>query len=110
MQLPDDPTLLQTALVTAPLAQEVERTWAFLVFCGLLEPSAHDDFVRLAAEHAGNALELADGLLDFATRRAELLDKREDLAQRLWQYFQVGQSLEPEREEGTQPGITGVDG
>lgn len=109
MQLPDDPTLLQTVLAASPLA-EVERTWAFLVFCGLLEPTAHDEFTRLAHEHAGDPMQLADALLDVATRRAELLDKRETLAQRLWQYFQVGQSLEPEREEGTQPGITGVDG
>ncbi len=109
MQLPDDPTLLQTVLATSPL-NEVERTWAFLVFCGLVEPDAHDEFVRLAAEHTDDPLALADALLDVVTRRAEILDKREDLAQRLWQYFQVGQSLEPEREEGTQPGITGVDG
>ncbi|MGV3619829.1 MAG: hypothetical protein ACO1OB_03370 [Archangium sp.] len=108
MQLPDDPTLLQTVLATSPLS-EVERTWAFLVFCGLVEPASHDEFIRLAAEHT-DPLQLADALLDLATRRAELLDKREALAQRLWQYFQVGQSLEPEREEGTQPGITGVDG
>lgn len=107
MQLPDDPTLLQTVLASSPLG-EVERTWAFLVFCGLLEPSAHDEFVRLANDIT-DPVELADALLDVATRRAELLDKREELAQRLWQYFQVGQSLEPERDEGTQPGITGVD-
>ena len=49
---------------------------------------------------------LADALLDFATRRAELVDLREALATRLWQYFQVGQSLEPEFDEGTQPGLT----
>ena len=108
MQLPDDPTLLQTVLAASPL-NEVERTWAFLVFCGLVEPGAHDEFIRLAGEHT-DPVALADALLDMATRRAELLDKREELAQRLWQYFQVGQSLEPEREEGTQPGITGVDG
>ena len=106
MQLPDEPTLLQTVLVTAPLVEDVERSWAFVVFCGLCESSAHADFVRLAKEKAGDALALADALLDFATRRAELVDKDQALASRLWQYFQVGQSLEPELDEGTQPGLT----
>lgn len=106
MELPDEPTLLQTVLVHAPLAEDVERAWAFLVFCGLLESKAHGDFVRLAAEKAGDALALAEALLDVATRRAELVDTKQELAERLWQYFQVGQSLEPERDEGTQPGLT----
>lgn len=105
MQLPDEPTLLQTVLVTAPLVEDVERSWAFVVFCGLCESSAHADFVRLAKEKP-DALALADALLDFATRRAELVDKDQALASRLWQYFQVGQSLEPELDEGTQPGLT----
>ena len=105
MQLPDEPTLLQTVLVTAPLGEDVERSWAFVVFCGLCESSAHDDFIRLAKEKA-DPLALADALLDFATRRAELVDSNQALASRLWQYFQVGQSLEPELDEGTQPGLT----
>ena len=106
MQLPDEPTLLQTVLLNAPLSVDVERSWAFLLFCGLLESTAHDEFVRLAGEKS-DPLELADVLLDFATRRAELMDIKQVLAGRLWQYFQVGQSLEPEVEldEGTQPGL-----
>jgi hypothetical protein len=49
-------------------------------------------------------------LLEFATRRAELVDAGAATAKRLWQYFEVGQSLEPEKtideiEEGTQPGV-----
>ena len=106
MQLPDEPTLLQTVLVTAPLGDDVERAWAFGLFCGLFQSSAHADFVRLAKEKAGDEMALADALLDFATPRAELVDRKQALADRLWQYFQVGQSLEPEPDEGTQPGLT----
>jgi len=106
MHLPVDPTLLQTVLVTAPLVEDVERTWAFALFCGLFESSAHADFIRLAKEKPADPLALADALLDFATRRAELVDAGEALASRLWQYFQVGQSLQPELDEGTQPGLT----
>lgn len=106
MQLPDEPTLLQTVLVSSPLAEDVERAWAFTLFCGLLESSAHADFVRLAREKSADVLALADALLDSATRRAELVDRNQVLAQRLWTYFQVGQSLEPEPDEGTQPGLT----
>jgi hypothetical protein len=102
MQLPEEPTLLQTVLVNAPLAEDLERSWAF----GLFESSAHADFVRLAGEKPGDPVALADALLDFATRRAELVDMKQALAARLWQYFQVGQSLEPELDEGTQPGLT----
>lgn len=105
MQLPEEPTLLQTVLVFAPLTQDVERSWAFLVFCGLLETSAHDEFVRRAGEKAADPVALADDLLDFATRRAETMDPRSELASRLWQYFEVGQSLQPEIDEGTQPGV-----
>ena len=106
MQLPDEPTLLQTVLLNSPLAEDLERSWAFLLFCGLLESTAHGEFLRLSAEKT-DPLELADALLDFATRRAELVDIKQVLAGRLWQYFQVGQSLEPEPEldEGTQPGL-----
>lgn len=104
MSLPDDPTLLQTALVHAPLSEDVERAWAFMIFCGLLETTAHEDFVRLANEKH-DVVTLADALLDFATRRAELVDKSQIFARRLWQYFQVGQSLEPEFDEGTQPSL-----
>ena len=50
MQLPDEPTLLQTVLVNAPLAEDIERSWAFVLFCGLFESSAHADFVRLAQQ------------------------------------------------------------
>ena len=106
MQLPDEPTLLQTVLVHAPLAEDVERAWAFVIFCGLLEPAKHAEFIRLVGEKSGDVLALADSLLDFATRRAELVDIKQQLAGRLWQYFQVGQSLEPELDEGTQPGLT----
>ncbi len=106
MQLPDEPTLLQTVLVTAPLGDDVERAWAFALFCGLFESNAHNDFVRLATEKAGDALALADAVLDIATPRAELVDRQQELADRLWQYFQVGKSLEPEPDEGTQPGLT----
>lgn len=104
MQLPEEPTLLQTVLVTAPL-EDVERAWAFTLFCGLLESTAHDDFIRLATDKLDDPVGLADALLDFATRRAELVDLKQVLAARLWQYFQVGQSLEPELDEGTQPGL-----
>lgn len=111
MQLPSEPTLLQTALVTSPLKDDVERAWAFLLFCGLIESKAHGDFIRLADESGDDVVALSDALLDFVTQRAELLDVEQVLAQRLWQYFQVGQSLEPEArlgevDEGTQPGIT----
>lgn len=106
MDLPDEPTLLQTVLANAPLAEDPQRAWAFMIFCGLLDTTAHADFVRLAGEKAGDPLALADALLDAATARAELVDRRQELALRLWQYFQVGQSLEPEREEGTNPGVT----
>lgn len=106
MTLPEEPTLLQTVLVSAPLKDDPERAWAFVLFCGLFESSAHDDFIRLAKEKADDAMALADSLLDFVTRRAELVDAKETLAKRLWQYFQVGQSLEPELDEGTQPGLT----
>lgn len=106
MELPEEPTLLQTVLVNAPLAEDPERSWAFALFCGLFESSAHADFIRLAQEKSGDVMALADGMLDFATRRAELVDRKQALAARLWQYFQVGQSLEPEPDEGTQPGLT----
>lgn len=112
MQLPREPTLLQTALVTSPLPEDAELAWAFLLFCGLLDSTGHDEFVRLAAEK-GDVVELSDVLLDLATPRAELLDVDQVLAARLWQYFQVGRSLAPERslgdeadDEGTQPGIS----
>ncbi|MFZ5441121.1 MAG: hypothetical protein ACOZQL_14020 [Myxococcota bacterium] len=111
MQLPREPTLLQSTLVTSSL-DDVERAWAFQLFCGLLESRAHDEFVRLAGEHRADVVALSDALLDFATQRAELLDVESVLAQRLWQYFQVGQSLLPDRrlgeelDEGTQPGIS----
>lgn len=106
MTLPEEPTLLQTVLVSAPLNDDPERAWAFALFCGLFESSAHADFIRLAKEKPDDAVALAESLLDFATRRAELVDANEALAKRLWQYFQVGQSLEPELDEGTQPGLT----
>lgn len=112
MQLPPEPTLLQTSLVTSPLTEDVELAWAFQLFCGLLESRAHADFLRAATEKAGDVVALSDALLDFATPRAELLDTDAVLAQRLWQYFQVGRSLEPDRalgedaDEGTQPGIS----
>ncbi len=106
MQLPEEPTLLQTVLVTSPLGDDVELAWAFALFCGLFESKAHDDFVRLATEKAGDALAMADALLDVATARGELVDRDQGLADRLWQYFQVGKSLEPEPDEGTQPGLT----
>ena len=106
MELPDEPSLLQTVLVHSHLAEDVERAWAFLLFCGVCESNAHAEFIRLVKEKSGEPLALADALLDFATRRAELVDKAEALAGRLWQYFQVGQSLEPELDEGTQPGLT----
>lgn len=96
MQLPDDPTLLQTIFSIAPL-QEPELTWAFAVFCGVLEPAAHDEFVAAVSECTPDTL--ADACLDFATARAELLDARALLAGRLWQYFLVGQSLQPEAPE-----------
>lgn len=105
MQLPEEPTLLQTVLVYAPLAQDLERSWAFLIFSGVLETKAHDDFLRLATPKVNEPVSLADDLLDFATRRAETMDPRQELAARLWQYFEVGQSLAPEVDEGTQPGI-----
>ncbi len=114
MQLPDEPTLLQTTLVTSPLKEDTERAWAFLIFCGLMDSKAHGDFIRLAGEAGDDVVALSDSLLDFATQRAELLDVGQRLAKRLWQYFEVGQSLAPEREigandldEGTQPGISG---
>lgn len=96
MQLPDDPTLLQSILSVSPL-HDAELTWAFAVFCGVLEPRAHDDFIAAVAECTPDTL--ADACLDFATRRAELLDARALLAGRLWQYFLVGQSLQPEAPE-----------
>jgi len=105
MQLPEEPTLLQSVMVHAPLSEDLERAWAFLLFCGVLESKGHDDFVRLATEKQGEPLALADELLDLATRRAETMDPRGDLATRLWQYFEVGQSLQPELDEGTQPGL-----
>ncbi len=105
MQFIEEPTLLQTALMNAHLEDDVELAWAFSLFCGLLESNAHEHFVRLATENVNEPLALADALLDFATRRAELVDKRQALARRLWQYFQVGHSLEPELDEGTQPGM-----
>lgn len=108
MQLPEDATLLQTVLVYAPLTQDLERAWAFLVFAGVLETKAHDDFLRLAAPKAADPVSLADDLLDFATRRAETMDQGQELAARLWQYFEIGQTLEPERDEGTQPGIEAI--
>ncbi|MFO0598795.1 MAG: hypothetical protein U0228_26045 [Myxococcaceae bacterium] len=109
----DEATLLQTALMVSPATQDPERAWAFLIFCGLLETSAHADFIRLAAEKKDHLRALADALLDHATRRSELVDPGHRLARRLWEYFQVGQSLEPEAQlgaeidEGTQPGVTG---
>lgn len=106
MQLPSEPTLLQTVLVTAPLGDDLERAWAFALFCGLFESSARAEFVRLATEKAGDELALAEALVDLATPRAELVDRQQALADRLWQYFQVGKSLEPEPDEGTQPGLT----
>lgn len=113
--LPSEPTLLQTALAVARATHDVEHAWAFLVFCGLVEGSAHDDFVRLWAEHGENVVALSELLLDAATQRAELLDHGQLLAARLWQYFLVGSSLMPELElgvdadAGTQPGISSVE-
>lgn len=113
MQSTDDKTLLQTALKLCPISEDPERAWAFLVFCGLVETRAHADFIRLAGEQSGQLTPLGDSLLDFVTRRAELVDPGSALAQKLWTYFQVGSSLEPdtqlgaEMDEGTQPGITG---
>lgn len=96
MQLPDDPTLLQTIFSVAPL-EDAELTWAFAVFSGVLETRAHDEFIAAVAEATPETL--ADACLDFATARAELLDARAILAGRLWQYFTVGQSLQPEAPE-----------
>jgi hypothetical protein len=111
MQSADEKTLLQTALKMCPVHEDPERAWAFLVFCGLVETRAHADFLRLASERSGQITALGDSLLDFVTRRAELVDPGSALAQKLWTYFQVGSSLEPEpqlgadMDEGTQPGI-----
>lgn len=105
MKLPSEPTLLQTVLMNAPLGQDVERAWAFALFCGLLESNGHQEFLRLAKEKNNDPLALADGLLDFATRRSEMVDHEQALARRLWEFFQVGQSLEPELDERTQPGM-----
>lgn len=113
MQSLEEKTLLQTALKMCPISDDPERAWAFLVFCGLVETRAHADFIRLANEQSGKITALGDSLLDFVTRRAEMVDPGSALAQKLWTYFQVGSSLEPEpqlgaeMDEGTQPGITG---
>lgn len=113
MQSLEEKTLLQTALTMCPISDDPERAWAFLVFCGLVETRAHADFIRLANEQSGKITALGDSLLDFVTRRAEMVDPGSALAQKLWTYFQVGSSLEPEpqlgaeMDEGTQPGITG---
>jgi hypothetical protein len=108
MQLPDDPTLLQSVLSISPL-EDPELTWAFAVFCGVLEPRAHDEFVAAVAECTPDTL--ADACLDFATRRAETLDTRSILAGRLWQYFLVGQSLMPEAPEAkTNPEVPATTG
>lgn len=114
MQPDDAPTLLQTCLAIARGADDAEQAWAFLVFCGLLETSAHDEFIALFGAQP-DVSTLAESLLDSATQRAELLDARRSLSARLWQYFQVGSSLVPEQElgfdsdAGTQPGISSVE-
>jgi hypothetical protein len=114
MQRPEDPTLLQSTLLAAPLSADVERSWAFLVYCGVIDPSVHEHFISLAAQHDATAL--ADAVLDHATPRAELLDHGHVLATRLWQFFEVGQSLMPETTRlerelddatKTQPGVSG---
>ncbi len=99
MELVEEQTLLQTALQVSPL-HDAELSWAFLVYCGLLETGARDEYLDALAECTPETL--ADALLDFASRRAELLDKRGALAARLWEYFQLGRSLQPEAE--TNPG------
>lgn len=106
MSLPEEPTLLQTALTHSRYTEDAERAWAFLVFAGLVESSAHASFLGAVAEKLDDVVGLADSLLDHATRRAELLDVDQSCAARLWQYFEVGQTLEPDaEEEGTQPGV-----
>lgn len=106
MSLPEEPTLLQTALTHSRYTEDAERAWAFLVFAGLVERSAHAAFVSAVAEKLDDVMGLSDSLLDHATRRAEMLDVDQGCARKLWEYFQVGQTLVPEHEEeGTQPGI-----
>lgn len=111
MQSIDESTLLQSCLELCPL-DDAERAWAFMVFSGLLETKHHAEFVKHVAEKDGDLVALGEALLDFATRRGELVDPSGNTAKRLWQYFEVGQSLEPEKQvgsevdEGTQPGIT----
>jgi hypothetical protein len=112
MELPDEPTLLQAALMASQPQVDVERSWAFLLFCGVLESSAHDVYVQLVREKGDDVLKLADALLDYAKPRGELVDVRRLHSQRLWQYFQVGQSLAPlavaesDDDAGTLPGNT----
>jgi hypothetical protein len=109
MQSIDESTLLQTCVELCPF-DDAERAWAFLVFCGLIETKAHAEFIRVVVEKDGDLVKLGEALLEFATKRAELVDPGAATARRLWQYFEVGQSLEPEKtlgenEEGTQPGV-----
>lgn len=108
MQSIDESTLLQTCVELCPF-DDAERAWAFLVFCGLIETKAHAEFIRVVIEKDGDLVKLGEALLEYATKRAELVDPGATTAKRLWQYFEVGQSLEPEKtvepEEGTQPGV-----
>jgi hypothetical protein len=106
MSLPEEPTLLQTALFHSRYTEDAGRAWAFLVFSGLLDSASYAAFSDAVARALDDVAGLADALLDHATRRAELLDVDEGCARRLWQYFEVGQTLEPDAEdEGTQPGV-----
>ena len=101
--------MLQTCVELCPF-DDAERAWAFLIFSGLLETKTHAEFIRIVAEQDGDLVKLGEALLELATKRAELIDPNGETARRLWQYFEVGQSLEPATvrdasDEGTQPGV-----
>jgi hypothetical protein len=86
-------TLLDTALaITA--TEPAGRVWAFLVFCGLVEPES----VEVIDALRENPRSLAP-----ATPRAGLPDADGALAQRLWRYFEVGRQLTQEQVDAMSP-------
>jgi hypothetical protein len=94
------PSLLQSALeVTA--AEPPGRVWAFLQFCGLIEPD-RIDLLEALANHPR--------ALSVEGPRASLPDEDGALARRLWSYFEVGQQLTREQVDAMSPKPAGWHG
>lgn len=87
------PSLLSTALAVAP-ADDVELSWAFLVFCGVVDSAARD---QLAAAFRLEPLARASALKQVSTPRGQLLDEHGRLAAVLWRSFEWGRTVRPDQ-------------